>query len=99
MSMFRGIFGKGSAKADGRRQERRPSMVTSEEPEPRLDMSADDSILALSRELSALKQTQVSQGAKDRGWASLQRELERRPVRPAATAGAKGSVGAARPPP
>jgi hypothetical protein len=46
-----------------------------------LDATVDESIMALSRELSALAHVEVSQAAKERGWASLQRELERRPVR------------------
>ncbi len=39
--------------------------------------------LALDRELSGLAQLEVAQAAKERGWATLQRELERHPVRTA----------------
>ena len=43
----------------------------------------DDAFLALTRELSGLGAMEVSRAAKERGWASLQRELERRPIRAA----------------
>ena len=46
----------------------------------------DESLRALAEEISALGRLQVPQAAKERGWATLQRELERRPVRPAAQA-------------
>ena len=41
----------------------------------------DESLLALVAEISALGRLEVPQAAKERGWASLQRELERRPIR------------------
>ena len=44
----------------------------------------DESLRALAEELSALGRLQVPQAAKERGWATLARELERRPVRPVA---------------
>jgi hypothetical protein len=62
-----------------------------------LDVTVDDTIRALDSELSGLGCLQVAQAAKERGWATLQRELERHPVRPASPAllkgaGAKGPV-------
>ena len=96
--MFRGIFHKREAEPKAKRHERGPSVVptSSVQDASRADMAVDDSLLAISRELSALKQTEVPQGAKERGWASLQRELERRPVRPAVVAGSKSSTGGSR---
>jgi hypothetical protein len=96
--MFRGIFNKREVDPKGKRQERGPSVVPASpmQDASRTDMVIDDSLLAISRELSALKQTEVPQGAKERGWASLQRELERRPVRPAVTAGVKSPAGGSR---
>lgn len=44
----------------------------------------DDAIIALDRALSGLGEFEVPPAAKERGWASLQRELERRPVHRAA---------------
>ena len=66
-------------------------------------MAIDESFLALSRELSGLATMQAPVATKERGWASLQRELERRPVRASAPttkvatagAGAKGPIAAA----
>ena len=55
----------------------------------------DESLRALAEEISALGRLQVPQTAKERGWATLARELERRPVRPAA-AQAKRTVHPAR---
>ena len=103
--MFRGIFDRRGAGTKARRQGREASVVPAA-PVPAQSVAhpevlMDKSLLALSRELSGLAQVQVSQAAKERGWASLQRELERHPVRataPAATAkGAAGQTGAARP--
>jgi hypothetical protein len=98
--MYRGIFNRHQADSKFKRQKRGFSVVPAsseasspEEAAPRKDMVIDDSVLALSRELSELKQTEVPQGAKERGWASLQREMERSPVRPAVTVGAKSSTG------
>lgn len=51
---------------------------------PRLDLAVDAEMLAASRELSGLASMQASQAAKERGWAALQRELDKHPVRPAA---------------
>jgi hypothetical protein len=96
--MFRGIFNKREADSTGKRQLPGASTVptSADETVQRVNVVIDDSLLALSRELSALKQTEVPRGAKERGWASLQREMERKPVRPAVTAGAKSSTGGSR---
>ncbi len=101
--MFRGIFNRHGADPKRKRQERgvrvvpaSPVAPSPEEAPSRVDMVIDDSLLVLSRELSALKQTEVPPGAKERGWASLQREMERRPVRPAASVAAKTSTGGPR---
>jgi hypothetical protein len=48
------------------------------------DIPSDETLLALSRELSGLAQIKVNQAAKERGWATIQRELECHPVRPTA---------------
>jgi hypothetical protein len=109
--MFRRFFDRLGAGSKGKRIERGPSVVQPAA-EPAAETLAshhpevviDDSLVALSRELSGLTTMQVPQAAKERGWASLQRELERRPVRAgvattklaAAGAGAKGAVGAGR---
>jgi hypothetical protein len=51
-------------------------------------------MLLLSRELSQLVHTKVPAGAKERGWAALEREMQRHPVKvaSAATAGSKNTV-------
>ncbi|MCE5254875.1 MAG: hypothetical protein LLG45_11835 [Actinomycetia bacterium] len=49
----------------------------------------DEATVLLSRELSAMGRMEVGQAAKERGWAKLQRELERHPVQPAASPVAK----------
>ena len=109
MNLFRGIFSKRAAGSKGRRQGRGPFVVPAAPAKdasaqagstPRLDITIDESILALSRELSGLAQVQVPPAAKERGWASLQRELERSPVRAAgkvASAPAGAAKGTARP--
>ena len=94
----------------GTRRGRGPSVVPAApvqaESVAQPEVLIDRSLLTVSRELSGLAQVQVSQAAKERGWSSLQRELERRPVRaagkaagaPAAAAkGAARHAGAARP--
>ena len=48
------------------------------------DIPSDETLLALSRELSGLAQIKVNQAAKERGWATIQRELACHPVRPTA---------------
>ena len=100
MNLFRGIFSRrpaASAKPAATQAASAPGAASlGESPS---DVAIDDSLLAISRELSALAQVEVSPAAKERGWASLERELERRPVRAAgqlAAAGAAGSRGATR---
>ena len=107
--MFRGIFDKrGAGTKVGRRGRRfwsaaavpAKDATAPAESASRPGTSIDGSILALSRELSALAEVQVSPAAKERGWSSLQRELERRPVRAAgkaASASAAAEKGSARP--
>ena len=98
MKLFRGIFDKHGAEPQAGRHERRPSAVSAVSAaridavgtDARPSVTIDESIVALSRELSGLAQVQVSQAVRERGWASLQRELERRPVRATAPAAAKG---------
>ena len=99
--MFRGIFNKRGAEPQAGRHQRRPSAVPSvsatqadvTNAHARPSVTVDETIVALSRELSGLAQVQVSQAARERGWVSLQRELERRPVRATAPAAAKGGGG------
>ncbi len=59
------------------------------DPAANVDLVVDETMVALSRELSGLARLEVGQAAKERGWAALQRELERRPVRAAAPVLAK----------
>ena len=56
-----------------------------------LDIPVDDAMRALDSRLSSLPHIEVSQAAKERGWATLHRELERHPVRPTAPALLKGT--------
>ena len=55
--------------------------------------AVDEALGALHERLLDLPQIEVAQAAKERGWARLERELERRPVRPAVPAPAKGARG------
>ncbi len=59
------------------------------EPVTAPDIRVDRAMVALSRELSGIARMEVGQAAKERGWAKLQRELERRPVRPSVSATAR----------
>lgn len=87
--MSRGLFDKWRAVSGSRRDERRPSAVSS--PASLSDSgpgaasfalaTADESLLALSRELAGLAELPVPAAAKERGWAALQREMERHPLR------------------
>jgi len=43
-------------------------------------VAVDEAMLVISQELSGLAQLPVAQAARERGWAALQRELERHPV-------------------
>jgi hypothetical protein len=107
MKLFKGIFDKHGAEPQAGRHQRRPSAVPAVSAartdvvgtDARAAVAIDESIVALSQELSGLAQVQVSQAARERGWASLQRELEHRPVRATAPVVAKGggSTNAARP--
>jgi hypothetical protein len=56
-----------------------------------LDIPVDDAMRAVDSRLSSLSHIEVSQAAKERGWATLHRELERHPVRPTAAALLKGT--------
>jgi hypothetical protein len=100
MNLFRGIFRRrpaASAKPAATQAASAPRAASlGDSPS---DFAIDDSLLAISRELSGLASVEVSPAAKERGWASLESELERRPVRAAgqlAAAGAAGSRGATR---
>jgi hypothetical protein len=90
--MFKGIFDKKQAGPRGERHVRAASSAApastgvSQEAGTYPAVEIDETILALSRELSGLRETQVPQAAKERGWASLQRELERHPVHAAVPA-------------
>lgn len=109
--MFRDTFDRLGATIRGKRNRRGPSVVSAPSSPPvpeatdlRSETAIDESFLAISHELSSLATQQVPQAAKERGWASLQRELERRPVRAGAAAtnaatagaGAKGAVSTGR---
>jgi hypothetical protein len=98
--MFRSIFKRsGTDRKEGRRERGHSaapasasngvsSQTGSATP---LNITVDETMVALSRDLSDLARMEVGQAAKERGWATLQRELERRPVRPAASVAAKGA--------
>lgn len=104
--MFNRIFNKSGAKDQAKSRESGLSAApassldkaaTQVDPAPYFDLTVDETILALDAELSGLGQIQVAQAAKERGWATLHRELERHPVRAASPAllkgtGAKGSL-------
>ena len=113
--MFNRIFNKRGAEDQGKSRERGHSVTPAvsldkaaaqADAAPYFDLTIDDTIVALDSELSGLGHMQVAQAAKERGWATLQRELQRHPVRAASPAllkgtGAKDSVrgGAAQPVP
>ena len=90
--MFRGIFNKKQAGSRGERQGRPASSAApnltgvSEDVGTHPAVTIDEVMVTLSRELSGLKETNVPQSAKERGWAAMQRELERHPVRPSVVA-------------
>ncbi len=56
-----------------------------------LDIPIDDAMRALDVRLSSMSHIEVAQAAKERGWATLRRELERHPVRPTAPVLLKGT--------
>lgn len=98
--MSRGIFDKWRAAFGRTRNERGLSVATfagaRDDRFAGSDMVGgpiDGSLLLLSRELSGLTGLPVSAAAKERGWAALQREMERHPVK-ASKASAQGSRGA-----
>jgi hypothetical protein len=99
MSIFKSIL-RGSKRLAGRGCAK-PSASALQQPEvsradSRPPVVVDEAMLLLSRELSELARTKVPAGAKERGWAALEREMQRHPVHAAsaATAGTKSSVDA-----
>ncbi len=101
--MSRGIFDKWRAAFKGTRGERELSAVAATGAPggsvADLDVVSqpiDASLLFVSRELSGLTWLSVSAAAKERGWAALQREMERHPVK-ASAQGARGTKGVAAP--
>ena len=99
--MSRSIFDIFKGGTKGRRAERsRLSAQASSEHDsgvvsPQPEITIDEQMVALSQELSALNTISVPRAAKERGWAALERELERRPVRAAAGAGRTATSAAA----
>lgn len=96
--MFRSIFKRREPADKGECRERGLSAAPASashgtpsqgDPTANIDIVVDETMVALSRELSGLARLEVGQAAKERGWATLQRELERRPVRAAAPVLAK----------
>lgn len=75
--MFRSIFKRTLTAAPGSQAE---STVQRDTP---VGVPVDETMVTLSRELAGIARMEVGQAAKERGWAKLQRELERHPVRPA----------------
>ena len=55
------------------------------------DIPVDAAMRSLDSRLSSFAHIEVSQAAKERGWATLRREVQRHPVRPAAPALLKGT--------
>jgi len=89
--MFRSIFKRTLTAAPGSQAE---STVQRDTP---VGVPVDETMVTLSRELAGIARIEAGQAAKERGWAKLQRELERHPVRPAASvvvknAGAKNPI-------
>ena len=99
--MFRSVFKKRGPSDRSRRRERRFSVAPASAPEvgaPQVDPAVyvdptvDEAMAVISRELSGLARMEVGRTAKERGWAALQREMERRAVRSrTATAGGVGA--------
>ncbi len=56
------------------------------------DIALDEALLAIDSQLRGLAEIGVAQAAKERSWATLHRELERHPIRPAASALPKGAA-------
>ncbi len=96
--MFRNIFKRrnadhkgecrghslGATQAPGRN-------VSSADDARQFHIAVDEAMTAISHELHGLAQMEVDRAARERGWAILQRELERRPVRLASPASRKSS--------
>jgi len=106
--MFKNIFKRSGAKTETERAERgrsgaphpvANSVPSQTEAAASPSLPVDETMIALSRELSGLAHMEVGQAAKERGWASLRRELERRPIRAAGASAPKGAgnVGAKTP--
>ena len=83
--MFRDIFDKKERTAKSQRDPRPPLAATPTESGPAnqtagsiVGRPVDEAFFALARELSALGQVQVSQAARERGWAVLEREIKAR---------------------
>jgi hypothetical protein len=57
------------------------------------DVVFDESLASLDSALRGLAGIEVAQAAKERGWANVRRELERRPVRPVVHTPSKGVPG------
>jgi hypothetical protein len=86
------IFNKREAVNSGKRRpsghpavlaSRAPKPVDHEDPTVSLDIPVDEAMRIIDSGLSSLSHLEVGQAAKERGWATLHRELERHPVRPA----------------
>lgn len=84
--MFSRVFKKRVTKPGSRRA---VSRSTCPEPES-AEIIVDEALFALHSELQELAHIEVAQAAKERGWAVLQHELERRPVRRTLPVAAKG---------
>jgi hypothetical protein len=84
--MFSKVFKKRARNRAGDHGVARPAPIEA------VDIPVDDVMLRLHAELSALAHIDVAQAAKERGWATLSRELERHPVRRAVPELAKGAV-------
>jgi hypothetical protein len=85
--MFRGIFNKSGAGQKGKSQEAplvpasaNPAATEAQTFAQAKPVAIDEAMLVIGRELSGLAQLPVAQAARERGWAAVQRELERRPV-------------------
>jgi len=98
--MFTNIFKRSGAKNQTERAERArsaaPTSVADSVPSQTeapasLNIPVDETMRAVSRELSGLAHMEIGQAAKERGWADVRRELERRPIRAAGTAAPKGA--------
>ena len=104
--MFRSIFKRRGTADQSKRKERAssaaPASVTKVgasqvDAAVPVDLTVDEGMMVISRELSGLARMEVGQAAKERGWATLHRELERHRVRSqSATAGGGAKEAGAR---